>query len=191
MLTLHTGAAWSDPAKTYLPARLVINRATLCRVRSRRRYSFAKPRLQPLRRPSPFRSATLHSNADSCVDSVGTQHIRTTVDDAVLIQGKFVVQNKVAELSVSGLHQKFNQLFIICMQALAGPAVIRRGGTTRLSSKYMISRYAIAAQVAYSNLCFRPLQNLLQEAGFTHIWLPPPSQSVSRQVWQQELVLPL
>ena len=97
VLSVRDRATWSEPARPCLPTRLIVCRGTPSRLLFPRKKSIRSFNLQPLRRFSlAFRStpvckSELHSSADSSVESVGTQHKRTTVDDAVLIQGKLVL----------------------------------------------------------------------------------------------------
>ena len=98
VLSVRARAAWSEPARPCLPTRLIVCRGTNSRLLSPGKNSIRSFRLQPLWpsrlpvRSTPSCTSELHSSADSSVESVGTQHKRTTVDDAVLIQGRFVLR---------------------------------------------------------------------------------------------------
>lgn len=177
VLSLHTGA-WNKPATPGLPTRLTVNRTLFSCVRSLRRSRFGKLRLQPLRRPSSaFRSATSAGEQATSEESAGTHHTRTTVDDAVLIQGMFCVPTSRAEIGTSSLHPKL--LMTSWVQALAGPAVISRIGTTRSSSKYLNLRYA--GIVTSLLRCMLSTSAKCDTGGGVHTHLASSSQSVSLQ----------
>lgn len=111
VLSVRVRAAWLQPARPCLPTHLIVRRGTLSRLRSPREYGIGGSGLQPPRRSSlAVRSTSsctpeLHSSADSSVEE--TQHKRTTVDDAVLIQGRVM----------PGFREQSKSEEVICMES--------------------------------------------------------------------------